>query len=269
MRKSVMTGLMVLCLLGAARAEDSGVRAARTILEKQQDAVVWVSAIVKTEMTGLGMQMPARERKAEALGTVVDASGLTVVSGSALDPMGMIGQLAVSVGGERQRVTPRSQISDVKLRLADGTELPAKMVLKDPDLDIAFIRPETEGKDVKFAHVDISADGKAAILDEVVALGRLAKTLDRQPTVAVSRVSAVVSKPRTFYVVHGGTAGMGTPVFTTDGNLLGIALMRKSSASGGLGSMLSGGAMMPVVLPTEDIRELAEQALAEKAEKAE
>ena len=81
---------------------------------------------------------------------------------------------------------------------------------------------------------------------------------------AVCRVSSVVTKPRTFYVIHGGTAGMGTPVFTSDCKLLGISLMRTGGQSQGLSAMMSGGAMTPVVLPAEDIRELVAQALAKK-----
>jgi hypothetical protein len=253
-----------LCFSGMAGAEEPGVKAARKILKEQQDTIVWVSAVVKIEMTGGGVQMPGREQKVEALGTVVDASGLTIVSGSALDPMSMIRRITMSRGGQ-QNIMPRSQTSDVKMRLADGTELPAKLVLKDPDLDIAFVKPVVEEK-TTFAHVDISAGGAAAILDDVIALGRLSKSLDRQPTVAVCRVSAVVEKPRTFYVIHGGTAGMGTPVFTCDGKLLGIALMRMAGQAQGLGAMMSGGAMTPVVLPVEDIRELVAQALADKGE---
>ena len=50
-------------LAGAAVAGDVE-NAARGIMAKNQNAVVWVSAVVKTEMTGLGVQMGhGREQK--------------------------------------------------------------------------------------------------------------------------------------------------------------------------------------------------------------
>ena len=36
-----------------------------------------------------------------------------------------------------------SEFKEVKLRLANGKEVPARFVLKDADLDLAFMAPET------------------------------------------------------------------------------------------------------------------------------
>lgn len=264
MWKKLLAVLLVVCgIRGTALADEAAeAQTAKEILKKHQDAVIWVSAVLKTQMTGMGVQFGhGQEKKVEALGTIIDPSGLTVVSYSMLDMMSMF---AVSMDGEQKEIGSKSQFSDVKMRLADGTEIPAKLVLRDPDLDLAFLFPEKkEGEKLPiFSSIKLETAPKAEVLDKLITLARLGKALDCQPLVAVSRISAVVKKPRTFYVISEMT-GLGTPVFTLNGKVLGISLMRKAPKSAGMAAMMAGG-ISPVILPAEDVTEIAQQALKKK-----
>lgn len=259
--------LLVVCgtIVASLADEAAETQTAKEILKRHQDAVIWVSAVLKTQMTGMGVQFGhGQEQKAEALGTIIDPSGLTVVSYSMLDMMSMFSDFSVSMDGEQEKIGSKSQFSDVKMRLADGTEIPAKLVLRDPDLDLAFLLPEKkEGEKLPiFSSIKLETAPKAEVLDKLITLARLGKALDCQPLVAVSRISAVVKKPRTFYVTSEMT-GLGTPVFTLNGKVLGISLMRKAPKSAGMAAMMAGG-ISPVIIPAEDVMEIAQQALKKK-----
>lgn len=159
---------------------------------------------------------------------------------------------------------PKSSLSDVKITLADGTEIDAKLVLKDPDLDLAFIMPQkTDDTELPtFKYVPLDKNAKAEQLDAMIGLSRLDKSMNRECTVWMSRVAAVVTKPRTFYC--GGAEGVGTPAFTEDGKTLGISIIRIPK-TGGKGAMQG---VQPVILPAEDVMEVAEQAIQAAAKQA-
>ncbi len=261
MKKAIIIALLTACLASTGLADEAArVQTARQIVKDYGESLVWISAVSKSEMGS--MLGGSGEQEIEVVGTVIDPSGLTVVSNTALDPFGALGMM-LNIGG--QSINTKSTLSDVKITLADGTEIDAKLVLKDPDLDLAFVMPEkTDGEELpKFKHVPLDKGATAEMLDPMIELSRLGKSLDRQCSVQLSRISAVVKKPRTFYC---GGAGMGgTPAFTETGKVLGIASIRKPKTGG----MMAMGAMQPVILPAEDVLEIAEQAKAVGADKKE
>ena len=71
-----------------------------------------------------------------------------------------------------------SELSDVKIVLDDGTEVPAEVVLRDKDNDLAFIRPKTKPA-APMAALDLANSGKADILDQVISLTRLGSAAGR------------------------------------------------------------------------------------------
>jgi hypothetical protein len=137
--------------------------------------------------------------------------------------------------------------------MQDGTEVPAKLLLKDSDLDLAFVLPieerKNEFKDVVFSRVpkQASENELPVILDEVVSIGKLRKTLYRQSTLRRGWVNAVIEKPRTYFVIENTSPG--TPVFNSMGNWLGVVVYK----------MVSGRPSEIVTLPATDILEIAEQ----------
>ncbi|MBX9788366.1 MAG: serine protease [Pirellulales bacterium] len=243
----VVVSLLVLALAArGATADDAAVVAtARDLLAKHQEAIVWVSAVVTIQIPG-GARAP--EQEAETLGTVVDPSGLAIISLEAMNPVTKLMRLGMNLRAQGINLRDiKSELSQVKIRLADGTEVPSKVVLEDSDLGLAFLRPEppAEGTEPrKFASISLETGGAAEVLDQVIELRRLGKTLDSEPSVSLERVTAVVKKPRELFCTS--THGEGTPVFTADGKLLGIGIMNSEGST--------------VVVPTVDIVPIADQA---------
>ncbi len=190
------------------------------------------------------------ELKQDITGTVIDPSGLTVLALSACDPYEL-----------RRRVTPDykvdSEVSDVKILLDDGTDLPAEMVLRDRDLDLAFIRPKSKPAS-PMAAIDLANSGPAQILDEVITLNRLNRVASRAYAVSVERITAVVQKPRTFYIPDSTmtATASGSPAFSLDGKILGVFVMRAISG----GSESRDNPVTSIILPADDILKGAKQA---------
>jgi hypothetical protein len=250
MRFKTLTFTLMACWAGMPLLAGTGDLAekGREILNKNQHAIVTVPVVLKLSSGGGGGQ--SREYKQEITGTVVDPSGLTVVALSACDPTEM-----------SRRMSPEnkmeSEVTDVKILLDDGTELSSEIVLRDKDLDLAFLRPKTKPSSPMTA-LDLSKSGTAQVLEDVITLNRLNKAVSRAYAASTEQISAVVQKPRTFYVPDSGlsTTTLGCPAFLPDGKLVGIFVMR--AVSGGSGNYREN--LSSIILPAEDVLKAAKQA---------
>jgi S1-C subfamily serine protease len=260
MKNSWLSLILVSSLLASVPAgADEFADKGRAIHKKHQQAVVTVQLVVKSKLTMSGMPGQSSESRQEVTGTIVDASGLTVVSLSAIDP----GQMVQNVMGGADRVKMESELSDVKMLLSDGNELPAEVVLRDRDLDIAFIRPKSKPAS-SMAFLDLTQSGSAQVLDPMVALNRLGNAAGRAYSASAERISAIVQRPRLFYIPDSNmtTSTLGCPAFTLDGKVLGIFVMRATKSTGTGSSPLGG--QNPnytgIVLPAADVLKAAKQA---------
>ncbi len=237
---------------------------ARDVVKKWQEAVVNVRVVLKTRVSIGGREMQSTDDTVEAVGTVIHPSGLTVMSLGTLNPAAMMNKLmAGSGGGGDQKMEITSEPADLKLRLPDGRELAAKIVLRDEDLDLAFIRPAVK-PDKPLVAVDLKNAGRPAVLDQVVVLSRLGRVGGWAAGAALFDVGAIIERPRTFYVLAGASAVMGAPAFLPDGKTVGLLTLRQVEAGrASMMSMMSGTesmGMLPVILPAADVLEIAEQA---------
>src|SRR3954469_17277121 len=217
-----------LIVLRSAAADELATRA-REVFKKYQPTVVTVQLVVKSRIGFGGFGGDARESKQEVTGTVIDSAGLTVVSLSSTDPTSLLQGMMSGMGGDGEdsaKFKMDSEVSDVKLLCNDGSELPAEIVLRDRDLDLAFLRPKTKPS-TPLQALDLKANGKVDVLDDVIAINRLGKVANRAHAATVERISAVVQKPRLFYVPGGdaSVAGLGCPAFNLDGKVVGIFVM--------------------------------------------
>lgn len=248
---------------GAQTPEDRA--AARDLLSKRGPAVVTVRATVKMRgLPGAG-QGDGREDTVQANAVVLDATGLTVTALSQLDPSDMIKRVISGMPGAPAMELSVDQ-SNIRVRLDNGQEVPARIVLRDKDLDLVFLRPVTAPAS-PMVSVDMTAPAKAQPADLVLVLQRFGEMTGWKTGVSFGSVQAVVDKPRTLYIVAApsvGGGGLGSAVFDTGGRFLGLIVMRSQSA--GRPSMFSmmqgteGAGVLPVVLPVEEIAELAKQA---------
>ncbi len=226
----------------------------RDIFNKYQHAVVTVQIVVKISYPGASRATEARQ---DITGTVVDPSGLTVLALSACDPSDMY-QRMLSEDAAKNRLD--IEVSDMKILLDDGTELPAEIVLRDKDLDLAFVRPKTKPAS-PMAAVDLSKSVPVQVLDQVVTLNRLNSAAGRAYAASVERISAVIQKPRTFYIPDSTMTSttLGSPAFALDGNVVGLFVMRSISVKGG-GTRNVRDSMTSIILPAEDVLKGAKQA---------
>jgi len=218
----------------------------RNLLTEKSDSVTWVSATVRIEISAGGRSFPPSERKLEALGTVLGEDGLIVLSLNEVDPSDSIQARMRTPGDINVNYT------EVLILLPDGSEVPANFLLKDEDLDLAFIRPIQEAsapQATSFQKVDYSPDmiTELEALDEVVSLGKLGRNLYRKSTLQRGWVNAVITKPRDYLVIENVTPG--TPVFDRSGQWIGITAFRKER----------GKPSGVITVPAKDVMEIASQ----------
>lgn len=259
----VLLGAVALSAANAGELEQTG----RAILKKNQDAVVTVQLLITQRMSMAGMGSEENESKIEATGFVIGADGLTVLSLSETDPSAMFKSMMSAMGDSEMELSIESDTSDVRLLLADGTELPAAVVLRDADLDLAFVRPREKPAQPMTA-IDLTKSAVPEVLDPVIALNRLGRVAGRAHSASVERIESIIKRPRTFYVPGNDPthSALGSPVFALDGNLVGMVALRMMGGGGGgsMGAMMMGQGMgdnlMAVVVPAGDILEGAAQA---------
>lgn len=242
----------------ALAADPALTAAARKLFEEKQDCVLWISAVAKTTFTSDsssdgGRNIPDQENKVEALGTVIDPTGLVITSLSQIDPARMVAGRQV----RGMKIDAVSTLKEVKATLADGTEIPAEVVMKDVDLDFAFIRLKMDSKEargVTLKSVDLKNSGTGNMLDSTITITRMDEVLNRVAAVNLGEINMITKKPRVFLRAGGGMGGC--PTFLADGKLLGITTARLVKNRNPVG----------VILPASDIQEIAEQARTAKAE---
>jgi hypothetical protein len=197
----------LLILTSPAPAVEPKIRAAaQKILAKHQDALLVVKVTVN-DRSQEGLQ-----RQLEIPGTVVAPSGLTVVSNwFSLDRPTWDEEF------------DETKTTDVALVLKDGREVPAQFVLRDRDLDLAFVMPLE--KKLQLPHVAMAKGPLPEVLDDLILLYRLGKALKREAAVSLAQVDAVLHKPRPLVVPN--RAGIGLPAFDASGRIVGITVVRR------------------------------------------
>ena len=217
----------------------------KSLLKDHANCVTWISATVRLEVSVGGRSMPPQEQKLEALGTIIAEDGLTVVSLTKVDPTANILSRLRSPGASVQ-----VNYTEVFILKPDGTEIPAKMLLKDADLDLAFVLPINSSDNSKNFPIfceHSSAPIQLNVLDEVVSIGKLGKNLYRQSTLRKGWVNALIEKPRKYFVIE--NISPGAPVFDKKGSWVGVAVYKMER---GIPSAL-------ITLPSNDILEIANQ----------
>lgn len=253
------------CLLlprPAAHADDFAEKG-RTVFNKYQHSVVTVEIVLKSKFSMAGAGGQQSESRQDVTGTVVDPTGLTVLSLSATDPGQMMQNLMGGMSDDDSKFKVETELSDLKILLEDGTEAPAEVVLRDKDLDLAFIRPKTK-LNAPLPALDLSNSSKAELLDPVIALNRLGTVAGRAYAASEERISAIVERPRRFYIpaTSTTTTTLGAPAFTMDGKVLGLFVIRTQKGHGGGGMSMFNAQrenVTGIIVPAEDILKAVKQ----------
>lgn len=254
-RSSLVAALLAtLAPVTTIRAANADTAPGRALVSRYADAIVGIELVVmlRIKMGDRG-EAPPREQRIEVNGTMISKDGLTVTTLAAVDQQATMEAMRGGGSGGRGPEIVGSEFKEVKLRLADGREVPARFVLKDADLDLAFMAPETPDPAREYPHVKLEDSVEGALLDDFYFIARAPKTLQRVPLVRKIQVMGVVERPRRFYLMS--EQAPGSPVFDPQGRVLGVTL--QYFANGGRAGF--------VVLPAADIAEMAKQAAATMA----
>jgi len=245
---AVIAAVMLLCANVAWAQTPEERAAARELMTKHGNAVVFALGTIKIRVNQSGREVQNQDQRVQTLVTILDGSGLGVMSLTSVDPSELILAQLSRGRGAGAEYSVSTEPSELRYRLPDGKEIPVRVVLRDRDLDLAFVRP-VEKPTVPMPAVDATA-GRPAVVDPVVVLQRLPESAGWQSTALFHSVQAVVEKPRTFFILTGGIVG--SAVFDTHGRFVGVILRLKNEADAATAP--------PIVLPAGDIREVAKQA---------
>jgi hypothetical protein len=241
--------------------------AALATLPKVQKGIVSVKVQANIKMRG-----QEQEQRLEVTGTMIDPSGLTVVSEQSINPASMLTSFMSSYSRrEPSDMKFESEITETLIVLDDGSEIPADVILKDEDLDLAFIKPKQPSD--KFVHVPFKTRQKPLeLLEDFFVISRLSRSENRAIHMNIGMVLSIVKGPRTFYVCDQEVSGnsLGVPAFTADGSAVGLFVARRNqggddNSMNALLNMMIGkigqSGSVWILRPVEDILEIAEQAL--------
>lgn len=242
----VLCSLLVLGLFVIPVWADEVADLSQKVLTQWQDAIITARLVIEVYES---------ERKTEILLTIINESGLAVSSLSSISPSSMFGTSM-----------DETKVKSVTMILPDKEEIPANVVLRDQDLDLAFIKP-IEKINRKLVAVDLADNSSPKILDHIILLSRLGNAGGYAPVVSISRIEAIITKPRTMFMTDPMKAllsGLGVPVFTLDGKVIGLNLMRASKSTDILDDDLSRGMgalpTLPIILPAKEIIDIIERA---------
>ncbi|MCX6997154.1 MAG: hypothetical protein NTV49_08715 [Kiritimatiellaeota bacterium] len=231
-------------LFGAAARAEMPAEQARAILQAHQDAVLLVLGTIKFANAKNAGQVAVA-------GTVVDASGLVIISSS--------------VSAAEWKNAEQS----LRFVLPDGAEIPARLVLSDDDLALAVLASTPRPGEPRpvFKPVALDRDAQAAVYTDVVTLGRLGKEYHYRPAADTGKVLAVTTHPRTLYLIDanpGGPYRHGLPTFLADGRLLGINTIKRAGGAarrpGGMSLPPQAQEIQERLVPAAALAELLEQA---------
>ncbi|MCX7914965.1 MAG: trypsin-like peptidase domain-containing protein [Verrucomicrobiae bacterium] len=245
---------------------DPVAEAGRRVQRTYGDVIVTIKLVMEMTMS-FGGRNHQQEMKSEITGVMLDPSGLTLTSLVALDPTTLF-EGAMQGMMAQQGLSREMKVKDAQILLPDGTELPARVVLRDKDRDMAIFRP-AEKPTRTLPALDLRAAVKPQVLDQVVCLNRLAQVANRSSVITLDRISAAITRPRPFYTLaSSASAGLGSVVFSLEGKPVGIVLIRVGQItpmSMNLASMMSAGqgslGFLPAVVPAADVQEIVQQAL--------
>lgn len=231
---------------------DAQAEMVRALAAKYKSSLVTLKLVVKTD-TGYGNT----QSEMEADGILISTNGLVVTTNTAIDPMSMY----TSALGDEDGGGMSSAVVSIKILTASGAELPAKVVLRDKDGNMAFVRPvHTPSKPLPAISFTGAVPGTARMGDPVYVLGRLGKAGGRNAEVKQVRIVSIIDKPRRRYVLDPYTyIYPGNVVFNEQGKPLGMLSMRVGRSGRMSGSKPSDG-FLSIVIPAADVWEVALQA---------
>lgn len=239
----------------AAQAESLN-KVGENLLGKYGNAVVEIQAVSKMNIELGSMGTQKQENKLEVAGTILNKDGLIVTSYSALHPSHLVSSAEIPSPMGQINATISGETGDLRVRYADGQLVNAQLVLKDPEMDLAFIKPES--KVAKQQTVAGAKVGKFSLLDQGISLKLSSKLSRHTPILLVDRILSIVKKPSKMYLASSHSSATGAPIFNDRGELVGINLIKGEAGAKVSGNKLTGNTIR-IIRPIKEILAAAEQ----------
>ena len=207
-------------------------------IAERADVMVTVEFVLKVKMAGAGAD---REIEGETTCLLIDRQGLVLCSNTELGGyVGLMSQMMGRGGGFDVSAAPR-EIEVFPDESGEG--LDARLIARDSDRDLAWVQIEENVEKLADASVlDLSSAIELRAGDRFYRLRRLDKFFGSVPVVTEGVVAAVVEKPRKLLVPsESANGGFGLPVFTADGQLVGITVIQMPAAEDQIDGLLTGG----------------------------
>lgn len=236
----MLLGALVATVAPGGRAlPESEASAGRLIARRYADAVVDIRGSVFLKVTIGFRTLPPSERKFDVAGTVIGASGLTAASLSAVDARAIFESMRsnFSTSGEAVELAS-TEFKNLRLRMGDGTEVPAKILWKDPAHDLVLIIPEGAAESNRsYPFVDLrQAAESVSLLGNYYQLSRTGAQFQYALLVRESTVVGIVERPERLLLASTNAFpdALGCPIFDPEGRVLGINLnkMEKDRPAG-------------------------------------
>jgi hypothetical protein len=238
----------VLLATATARADNEGALM-RAIAAKHSSAVVTISLVLRSGDSD-------EQRELEAEGLVIDKTGLIVTTNTAVDPTSLMAAMGGATGQDGGGAG--TNVVGAKVLLPQGGEIPARVVLRDRDRNLAFLRPARPfPADMTFLDFK-TAKATALLGDQVYLLGRFGRAASRKPSVRVLRITGALTKPRVLYAIPNDFSLLGQAAFNEQGNLVGLVSLRAVRSS--TTSFNNSDQLLTHVIPAADVWEIAAQA---------
>ncbi len=242
---SVRVLLVAVIVICPCLFADETAELGRKVFESRKNTVVTMRIVI-------AMSFGTRETESEqeANATIISPDGLSVLALSAVDPLQMV-QDKRAINDE---IT--SRVVSMHMILPDGGEKAAEVVLRDKDLDLAFVKL-TEKVDNPLAYVDLNQSGNPQLLDNVLCIMQFGRVARRSHAAFIERIEMLVERPRLFYALgnHRSRQVVCSPVFTLADEFVGVGVMRKSAGE----TEPSPDNVMVIIVPAVQIKELAGQ----------
>ena len=240
--------LAVSVLLTSHVLADELASTGRQLLSQHSNSVLTVECQLRQSVTA-GAQEQTSESKTTVCGTVLNGAGLLAVSLTAVDPSTYL----KATNPQARALNIQVEVVSVKIVLPEGAEVPAEIVYRDKDLDLAFVRAK-EALPKTVTPVLFQKGLKPMVLDDVFVIWRYGPLASRTLGIDTGRIMGLVSKPRPYYLadVTQMPGAASCPVFSAAGKPLGLILFRFDSGGATAGAMT-------VVIPADDILEDIQQ----------
>jgi hypothetical protein len=238
---------------------------ARRLVAQNQNAIVTVLGTLKVSLTVRNLGASEKnETPVEAIGTVVDPSGVVLAGTLLLDPLGslMHGPLRIQRGDQTFELDMKSDLENLRLLLADKTEVPARILLRDDDLGLFVLAadPKPGAKAPVFSAVPLVGGTTAELYTSYFMLGRAGDMFQHAPLIGRAMPVNNLAKPRPCQTLLTSMMPVGMPAFAADGRLVGIGSLSFRPPDLEHPESAQNAHPLPILLPVADVRELLARA---------